>query len=91
MLDDGFSWSVVRRIDGDFLTSCELVQSVECNAKVAVAFSIMDECFLPIIDQRSGVNTIHNIVHNRGYVFSLYEYMTIDKYNLSTKVFCAVR
>lgn len=68
-LEGGFSWTLVRRFYDDTLEPCsELAQRVECNSKIAVALSVMDECFLPIIDQRSGINLITNVLYNCGWV-----------------------
>ncbi|KVI11332.1 uncharacterized protein LOC112508160 [Cynara cardunculus var. scolymus] len=66
-LDSGFSWSLIRR--SDLLTdasSIELSHRVECNSMLAVAMSVMDECFLPIAERRSGTNLIRNVVFNCG-------------------------
>ncbi|OAY75605.1 Increased DNA methylation 1 [Ananas comosus] len=66
-LEAGFSWRLLQRLDEDSTETISGIDQVaECNSKIAVALAVMDECFLPIIDQRSGINLIRNVIYNCG-------------------------
>ncbi|KAK9669600.1 hypothetical protein RND81_13G142600 [Saponaria officinalis] len=65
-LGDGFSWTILQRFDVKADADSLEAQKIENNSKLAVALSVMDECFVPIIDPRSGVNLISHVVYNSG-------------------------
>nr|KYP61788.1 Chromodomain-helicase-DNA-binding protein 4 [Cajanus cajan] len=74
-LEAGFSWSLIHRTDDDSEAACRgITHRVECNSKLAIALTVMDECFLPVIDRRSGINLIRNVLYNCGSNFSRLSY-----------------
>lgn len=66
-MPEGFSWTFLRRFEMPReVSDSDISEKIAYNAKLAVAFSVMDECFSPLVDHRSGVNLLENIVYNFG-------------------------
>ncbi|CAH9066736.1 unnamed protein product [Cuscuta epithymum] len=68
-LSDGFSWTLLKCIPHD--QNSHLVQLLrpfiaECNSKLAVALTIMEESFLPMVDPKTGTDMIPQVIYNWG-------------------------
>ncbi|KAL6650594.1 hypothetical protein ACP70R_009519 [Stipagrostis hirtigluma subsp. patula] len=63
--DNGLSCTILRN-NGDqkVRAATEIARMAECNMKLVIALSIMEECFLPILDPRTGINIIPSILYN---------------------------
>jgi hypothetical protein len=62
---DGFSWSLLK-IHRDSTDSSADIAALERNAKLAVALGVLDECFNPVKDRRTGIDMLHQAVYSLG-------------------------
>ncbi|KAL9438173.1 hypothetical protein AB3S75_023942 [Citrus x aurantiifolia] len=63
---DGFSWTLLRCIHEDqkVHSAQRFALKAECNSKLAVALTIMEECFLSMVDPRTGIDMIPHLLYN---------------------------
>nr|XP_027096748.1 increased DNA methylation 1-like isoform X1 [Coffea arabica] len=72
LLSDGFRWTLLKCINGDqqaHSAQSFLALKAECNSKLAVALQMMEEYFNPMVDPRSVVNMIPQLIYNWGSKF----------------------
>ncbi|PKA56842.1 putative zinc finger protein [Apostasia shenzhenica] len=67
-MSNGFSWTVLRCFHDDqkVHSAKKTALMAECNTKLAIALSIMEESFLPMLDPSTGHNMIPHILYNWG-------------------------
>ena len=67
-LGDGLSWTILRcNSGGQKLHSIQKIAHViECNSKLAVALTLMEECFAKMVDTRTGIDMIPHVMYNQG-------------------------
>ncbi|GMY32013.1 increased DNA methylation 1 isoform X2 [Fagus crenata] len=64
----GFSWMLLRCIHDDqkMPSAQRFALKAECNSRLAVALTIMEECFLSMVDPRTGIDMIPQVLYNWG-------------------------
>ncbi|XP_022737176.1 increased DNA methylation 1-like [Durio zibethinus] len=66
-LQDGLCWTLLQRSEKPFDSYADDVYNrVQNNSKIAVAWLVMNECFLSTIDRHTRANIVQSIVYNRG-------------------------
>lgn len=67
-LEEGYSWTVLRSQAEDPEPKSETDQELmaEHNIKLSIALSVMQECFRPMIDPRTKVDLVAQVLYNRG-------------------------
>jgi hypothetical protein len=72
-LGDGLSWTLLRcNSGGQQLCSIQkIARVVECNTKLAVALNLIEECFIQMVDTRTGIDMIRHVLYNHGQVSCL--------------------
>ncbi|XP_039132974.1 increased DNA methylation 1-like [Dioscorea cayenensis subsp. rotundata] len=75
-IEGGLSWTLLRRLDEEERGICRQISSLqmECNAKLSLALLVLHECFVPLVDQRTGVDKISQAVYNCGSNFNRLNY-----------------
>ncbi|OVA13273.1 GNAT domain [Macleaya cordata] len=76
LIAGGYSWTLLRCIHGDqkVPSAQKFALMAECNSKLAVALTIMEECFLPMVDPRTGIDMIPQVLYNWGSDFARLNY-----------------
>ncbi|KAM0947354.1 putative histone acetyltransferase chromatin regulator PHD family [Dioscorea sansibarensis] len=71
-INDGFSWSILRCCDSDqkVYSKQKIALVAECHSKLAIALTLMEECFLPMVDPRTGIDMIPQVLYNWGSNFA---------------------
>ncbi|WCJ32251.1 Acyl-CoA N-acyltransferase with RING/FYVE/PHD-type zinc finger protein [Euphorbia peplus] len=71
-IGDGFCWTLLRCIQEDQKghSAQRFALKAECNSKLAVALTIMEECFQSMVDPRTGIDMIPHVLYNWGSEFS---------------------
>ncbi|KAL6543303.1 hypothetical protein OROHE_010823 [Orobanche hederae] len=77
LISDGFTWALLRCIPGyQKVHSAQrfIALKAECNSKLAVAITVMEECFLPMVDMKTGIDMIPQVMYNWGSQFARLNY-----------------
>ncbi|MQL81197.1 hypothetical protein Taro_013655 [Colocasia esculenta] len=75
-IEEGFSWTLLKRLDEheELNSDSQLLFMMECNRKLSMALSVLNECFMPVVDNKTGVELISHAVYNCGSNFRRLNY-----------------
>ncbi|KAK1323315.1 hypothetical protein QJS10_CPA02g01046 [Acorus calamus] len=75
-IGDGFSWTLLKRLDENMEGVSEHRRQLylECDVKLSLALSVLDECFVHLVDHRTGVDMISQVTYNCGSNFKRINY-----------------
>lgn len=67
-LDGEYTWTLLRKMDiGDSAAGTQdYYIRTECHSKLAIAWSLMKDCFEPITDRHTRIDVIQSVVYNCG-------------------------
>ncbi|XP_051227943.1 uncharacterized protein [Lolium perenne] len=75
---EGFSWSLLKihkdSTPGSSSDSCSDIAILERNGKLAVALGVLNKCFNPMKDRRTGMDMLHQAVYSLGSEFKRLSY-----------------
>ncbi|TVU16733.1 hypothetical protein EJB05_40310 [Eragrostis curvula] len=76
IVGNDLSWSILRcNNDGQKLHSVRRISRLtDCNTKLAVALTLLEECFIRMVDPRTGVDMIPHVVYSKGSKFARLDY-----------------
>ncbi|KAL5716053.1 hypothetical protein ACHQM5_017791 [Ranunculus cassubicifolius] len=72
LIADGYTWILLRSNHGytKVHSAQRFALTAECNSKLAVALTIMEECFVPMVDPTTGINMIPQALYSWGSDFA---------------------
>ncbi|KAH8973975.1 hypothetical protein BDL97_01G077000 [Sphagnum fallax] len=65
-LEDGYSWTLLRSQEDLELSAMDKEVMAEQKIKLAIALSVMQECFKPMIDPHTKVDIVAHVLYNQG-------------------------
>ncbi|PKU72924.1 hypothetical protein MA16_Dca007487 [Dendrobium catenatum] len=68
IIEDGLSWTILRcnHDDQNVYSTQKIALMAECNSKLAIALTLMEECFVPMVDPRTGIDIVPHVLYNWG-------------------------
>ncbi|CAM8951960.1 unnamed protein product [Rhodiola kirilowii] len=92
-VSNGISWILLRCFHDDqkICSPKRIALKAECNPKLAVALSIMEESFSAMCDPRTGINMIPHMIYNCGSNFARMDFhgfytVVLEKDDILTSV-----